>query len=156
MCASAEALPFADGSFDVVSAFDVVEHCGSERTALSELRRVVKPGGMVFISVPAYQWLWTEFDARAGHYRRYTRRRLRAAAVDVGLKVERDSYAFFATLPFFVVTRTAMKLLGASTGVKPLPAAIERILLGLARLDETLLARWNLPAGSSVLLAARR
>ena len=156
VCGSAEALPFADESFDVVSAFDVVEHCENEHLALSEMRRVIKPGGMVFLSVPAYQWMWTEFDTRAGHYRRYTRRRLATAARAAGLKVERSSYAFFATLPFFMVTRVLMKLAGSAQGVKPLPPVVERLLLGLAHLDRALLRRLNLPAGSSVLLAARR
>ena len=156
VCGSAEALPFGDGSFDVVSAFDVVEHCENEHLALSEMRRVVKPGGMVFLSVPAYQWMWTEFDTRAGHYRRYTRRRLAKAARAAGLTVERSSYAFFSTLPFFIVTRALMKLAGSAQGVKPLPAPLERALLALAHIDRAILRRMNLPAGSSVLLAARR
>jgi SAM-dependent methyltransferase len=53
---SATELPFGDGTFDVVSAFDVVEHCADDARAVSELQRVLVPGGRMLLSVPAYQW----------------------------------------------------------------------------------------------------
>jgi SAM-dependent methyltransferase len=157
VCAAVEALPFSDDGFDVVSAFDVVEHCKDEELALSELRRVAMPGGVVLLSVPAYQWMWSRFDVQAGHYRRYTRPRLRRAAVAVGLKVERATYVFASTLPFFFAARLLTKLKGGSGDrVKALPSIVERLLLAVARLDEALLRRWNLPAGSSIVLVARK
>ena len=156
VCASAEALPFADATFDIVSAFDVVEHCEHEHIALSEFRRVCKPGGLVLLSVPAYQWLWSGFDVRAGHHRRYTRRRLRRAAARAGLLERRATYAFAATLPFFVASRLLVKLSSSPATVQPLPALIERVLLALTRLDGRLLRRTNLPAGSSVFYAGSR
>jgi SAM-dependent methyltransferase len=67
VCASAMALPFRDETFDVVSAFDVVEHCEPEIEAMSELARVLRPGGRLLISVPAYQWAWSDFDEQNGH-----------------------------------------------------------------------------------------
>ncbi|MPZ72164.1 MAG: methyltransferase domain-containing protein [Nitriliruptorales bacterium] len=156
VCASAEALPFPDKTFDVVTAFDVVEHCEHERVALSEFRRVVKDGGAVLLSVPAYQWLWSGFDVRARHHRRYTRHRLRRAAAAVGLTEKRSTYAFGATLPFFVLSRLLVKAAAAPASVRPLPAIVERVLLALTRLDERLLRRRNLPAGSSVFYAGTR
>ena len=83
VCASALALPFRDGAFDVVGAFDVIEHCEPEARAIDELARVLIPGGLLLASVPAYQWAWSDHDVRAGHYRRYTRSRL-VAAVEGG------------------------------------------------------------------------
>jgi SAM-dependent methyltransferase len=155
--AAIEALPFPDDRFDVVSAFDVVEHCEDEAPALSELRRVTKPGGVVMISVPAYQWMWSGFDVRAGHYRRYTRPRLRRATKTVGLKVERITYVFASTLPFFVLVRMLTRWKGSiGTHVRPLPSLVERLLLTLSRIDEMFLLRWNLPVGSSVVLLARK
>jgi SAM-dependent methyltransferase len=157
ICATVEALPFPDDRFDVVSAFDVVEHCEDEAVALTELRRVTMPGGVVLLSVPAYQWMWSGFDVRAGHHRRYTRPRLRRAASAVGLNVERATYVFASTLPFFFAARLLTKLKGGTGDrVQPLPSIVERLLLAVARLDEALLRRWNLPAGSSVVLAARK
>ena len=60
VCGSVTALPFADATFDVVGAFDVVEHCQDDHRALSELARVTRPGGHVLLSVPAYSWAWTD------------------------------------------------------------------------------------------------
>ena len=122
VCGAVEALPFADDRFEVVSAFDVVEHCEDEALALSELRRVATPGGVVLLSVPAYQWMWSRFDVRAGHYRRYTRSRLRRATQRAGLKVERATYVFASTLPFFLAVRLLTKLKGrGGEQVRPLP-----------------------------------
>ena len=105
ICGSVLALPFADASFEVVSAFDVVEHCEPERVALEELCRVLQPGGRLLLSVPAYQWAWSDHDVRAGHYRRYTRQRLVDVVENARLRVERSTYAFGAVFPFFVVER---------------------------------------------------
>ena len=65
VCGSAEALPFADHTFDVVAAFDVVEHCDRETLAMAELSRVLRPGGRMLLSVPAYQWAWSEHDVQS-------------------------------------------------------------------------------------------
>ncbi|MFY9916745.1 MAG: class I SAM-dependent methyltransferase, partial [Nocardioidaceae bacterium] len=79
VCASALALPFGAGAFDVVGAFDVLEHCEPEAQAVAEIARVLRPGGRLLMSVPAYSWAWSPHDDQAGHYRRYTRPRLVAA-----------------------------------------------------------------------------
>ena len=83
-----------DETFDVVAAFDVVEHCEDDALAVAELTRVLRPGGRLLLSVPAYQWAWSDHDVRAGHYRRYTRPRLVRRVERAGLTVERSTYAF--------------------------------------------------------------
>src|SRR6187399_1936818 len=98
VCASALAPPFRDGSFDVVTALDVVEHCEPEARAISELLRVLRPEGRLLLAVPAYQWAWTQFDVDAGHHRRYTRKRLVRAVEAAGATVERATYIFAGTL----------------------------------------------------------
>ena len=105
MCTSALALPFRDGSFDLVGAFDVVEHCEPEAQALGELARVLEPGGRLLLSVPAYQWAWSDHDVRAGHYRRYTRPRLLAAVRAAGFEVDRCTYGFAGVFPMFAAER---------------------------------------------------
>lgn len=70
------ALPFADSGFDLVCAFDVIEHVGDDRLAVAEMQRVTRSGGIVFVTVPAYNWLWSEHDDVNHHHRRYTRRSL--------------------------------------------------------------------------------
>lgn len=158
VCASAMELPFADATFDVVAAFDVLEHCDDEGMAVAEFARVLRPGGRLLIAVPAYQWAWTQFDTDIGHHRRYTRRRLTCVLEAYGLQVHRASYMFAGTLPIF----TAQRMLKMVQKSKPAPdtslpdvsATAEKLLMGLCRVDQRLLRRRNLPFGSSVVAVA--
>jgi SAM-dependent methyltransferase len=150
VCADAANLPFPDRSIDAVSAFDVVEHVSDDSALLAEFHRVLKPAGRLLVSVPAYQWAWSEFDERAGHHRRYTRRQLVETVQDAGFTVERATYAFASTLPLFALAR----LIG-SGGLGPVPRWQDRVLTTLSRIDERCLTLFDLPFGSSVFLAAR-
>lgn len=159
VCASALALPFGNATFDVVAAFDVVEHCADDHRALTELARVLAPGGRLLASVPAYQWAWSEHDVRAGHHRRYTRQRFVAAVERSGLGVERSTYAFAAVFPLFAAQRLVTRVRGRAdarpaAGLPQVPALLERLLLRLCRLDQWVLRHRDLPFGSSVLVAA--
>ncbi len=161
VCASALALPFPDESFDVVAAFDVVEHCDPEAQAMDELRRVLKPGGRLLMSVPAYQWAWSDHDVRAGHYRRYTRERALAAVTGAGLVVRRSTYAFAGVFPFFVAERLARRVRRAGRPASPdqaglthVPRGLDAVLMGLSRLECRRLRHHDLPFGSSIFLAA--
>jgi SAM-dependent methyltransferase len=167
VCGSALELPFAPASFDVVAAFDVVEHCEPESRAMGELARVLVPGGRLLLAVPAYQWAWSSHDDHNGHLRRYTKRRLLDAVAAAGLTVDRASYAFAATFPFFAVERLGRRIverrhppapLGAGE-VPPLPevpAPLERTFMGLSRAERKVLSGHDLPFGSSVVLAATK
>ncbi len=84
-----EELPYGDGTFDLITCLDVVEHTPDDRVTLSELRRVSAPGGWLLLIVPAYQALWSAHDEANHHYRRYSRRTLRAAALQAGWEIER-------------------------------------------------------------------
>ncbi len=166
VCGSVTALPFPAATFDVVGAFDVVEHCEDHHRAVSELARVAVPGGRVLLSVPAYSWAWTDHDDRAGHHHRYTRGQLTRLAEAAGLTVLRATYAFGAVFPLFAAERGVRRLRGRRTEAgatldlgNRLPAVSpgqDRVLMGLSRLDQRLLRRVDLPFGSSVFLAARK
>lgn len=167
VCGSAEALPFADATFDVVAAFDVVEHCHDEQQALREMRRVLQPGGVLVMSVPAYQWAWTDHDVHNQHHRRYTRPRAVHALETAGLEVLRASYLFAGTFPFFAADRLRSRVRERMRPVAPdrhaevmtlapVSPRVEKLLLGASGLDRRLLGRRNLPFGSSVVCAARR
>lgn len=169
VCGSAEALPFADATFDAVAAFDVIEHCRDEQQALREVGRVLRPGGVLMMSVPAYQWAWTDHDVHNQHHRRYTRPRAVGALESAGFEVLRASYMFTGTFPFFAADRLRTRLqerrrvepaqpdrLAEVMTLAPVSPAVERVLVGASRVDRRLLGRWNLPFGSSVVCAARR
>ena len=85
------ALPFADGRFDLVAAFDVIEHVEDDRRVFSELRRVLKPGGMLLCSVPLHAEHWTSFDACVGHARRYDPLDLKRLLDENGLVIEQSA-----------------------------------------------------------------
>jgi SAM-dependent methyltransferase len=168
VCGSALALPFADASFDIVAAFDVLEHCDPEGTAIEELARVLAPGGRLLMSVPAYEWAWTHFDDVNGHHRRYTRHRAVAALERHGLVVQRATYAFMSTFPLFAAERLYRRLRerrrsqhpGLAPGeVPPLPEVsplMHRLLVAFCGIDQRLLVRRDLPVGSSVLVVGMK
>lgn len=84
-------LPFADGTFDLVCALDIVEHVDDGDSALSELARVAKPGAAVLISTPLHPSRWTSFDDFVGHKRRYEPSGLLARLTQNNLAVERSA-----------------------------------------------------------------
>ena len=105
ICGSAMALPFADETFDLVSAFDVIEHCEPEATALAEVARVLRPGGSFLMAVPAYRWAWSDHDVANGHHRRYTRARAAQSVGAAGLTIDRVTHGFATVFPFFAAER---------------------------------------------------
>ncbi len=155
---SVEAIPVGDASFDLISAFDVIEHVENEALGLSEIYRVLKPGGRFFMSVPAYQWAWSRHDVELHHYRRYTVKRARAALEKAGFVIEKSSYGFFGTFPLFAIQRTIAKLKNSYSGEVPsVSKAQDKLLSSLVGLDAKVLTNGGkLPWGSSVFVAARK
>ena len=84
-------IPFADGVFDLVCAFDIVEHIHDDETALSELARVAAGGAVFLLSVPLHESRWTAFDDLVGHCRRYDPEQLRARLAAFGFSVEQSA-----------------------------------------------------------------
>jgi SAM-dependent methyltransferase len=89
-------LDFPDNTFDLVCAFDVIEHVEDDRLAVSEMRRVAKLGGVMFVAVPALMYLWSEHDVVNHHFRRYSSKILR------GLFVEHDAPIFHSYFNFWL------------------------------------------------------
>jgi SAM-dependent methyltransferase len=89
LTAAAESLPFADASFDGAVLGEVLEHVADDLAGLLEVTRVVRPNGVIAISVPANPAWFGPSDEWAGHHRRYTRTALLALIADAGLEVER-------------------------------------------------------------------
>ena len=98
---SALDLPFETSAFDLVCAFDVVEHIENDKLALKEMRRVCKENGVIFITVPAFNFLWSEHDEIAHHYRRYTKKTLMKVVNTPKEKIIRNTY--FNSLLFFPI-----------------------------------------------------
>lgn len=92
-----ESLALPDACLPALGAYDVLEHLDDPRPLLAEMRRVVRPGGVVQVSVPALGWLWSQHDEVAGHFRRYDRARLDRLLEGAGLSRVTSGY-FMASL----------------------------------------------------------
>ena len=152
--ASADKLPFNDSEFDVVTCFDVIYQLNDARAAaaVSEMRRVLTPGGLLFIREPAYQWMRGAHDVAVGTHRRYTLTDLRRLLVANGFKIRRATYA--NTLLFWLAAphRLLSKWRGSSdSDVKPVPGWINRFLLSFLKVEAQILGRVVLPFGLSVI-----
>jgi len=156
--ASIDALPFADATFDLVTSFDVLYHrrVRDDARALDELRRVLKPSGLLFIRVPALSWLAGAHD-RAVHTRhRYTRGELVRKLRDAGFVSPRASYANLALLPLVFAKRTLDAVLPPSADLSVPPAIVNRLLEGVLSLEARIIPSLRLPLGVSVVATARR
>jgi SAM-dependent methyltransferase len=142
---------------DVVLLLDVLEHLDDEAAALHAVHAMLRPGGLLVIAVPAYDWLWSAHDVVLGHRRRYTARRLRARVEAAGFDVERVGYFNTLLLPAIALARAWKRLRGDARHdlVRP-PSPINTALAGILALEAPIVTRVPLPAGASILLVARR
>jgi dolichyl-phosphate beta-glucosyltransferase len=161
MRASAERLAVADDAVSTLVSMDVVEHLEDDVAALREYKRVVAPGGLVIVAVPAYMWAWSDHDNILGHQRRYTASRLRAAAEAAGLEVQRVTYYHSWLAPAaFILRKTPAKLLlrGSSKTAEEasfVHPAVNALLLRITRLERRVERRHVLPFGLSIMLVSR-
>jgi SAM-dependent methyltransferase len=156
--AEAANLPFEDSTFGTVLALDVIEHHPQPELVLTEVSRVLKDDGIVVVTVPAFDWMWSHTDRALGHYRRYTRGGLLHELEGARLKVDRATYFHSWLLIVAWTFRRLRALVGRGEGADDFlpPPPINRLLLGVARLERRLLARFDLPFGLSVVAIGRR
>ena len=165
--ADAAELPFQDRQFDIITALDVVEHLDDDLAALTELRRALKPGGLLIVSVPAYPALWSYWDDILGHRRRYTLSSMRRVAEAAGLVVRKASYSNALILAPSIAVRILKTLrLRAADGAgegsdpetdfMPVPAWLNKALISYYNWEADTLARGWLPFGLSVVCVAQR
>jgi SAM-dependent methyltransferase len=153
-------LPFADESFDVVTSFDVIYHAWvtDDHAAAAEMARVLRPGGVLLVRVPALRALWGAHDVEVQSRHRYTRPELVALLSASGLRVLRASYCNSLLLPLLLARRFLDRLLarrGSDVGF--LPAPLEWVFSRVLRLEAALVRRGvSLPLGASVTALARR
>jgi SAM-dependent methyltransferase len=154
-------MPLATDSFDLAVCLDVIEHLDDDRGALRELRRVVAPGGMLVVTVPAYQWLWSRHDTLNQHHRRYSESTLLAAAADADWRCERTTYFNSVLLPVAIALRSLERVRPPS-GESSLdlwlpPALLNRLLQQPMNLEAEIIRRngHRLPAGLSLLAVLR-
>jgi len=158
---TASTLPFADGTFDLVTILDVLEHIDDDAGTLRELHRVLRPGGLLLVSVPAYRFLWGPQDEISNHKRRYVARTLRARLVDAGFRVRRLSYFNTILFPTIAGIRLLRPYHPGSPNLKSdftmtRPGPTNTLLGGLFGLEAPVVRRIDLPFGVSILALAQK
>jgi len=159
--ADTSALPFATGHFDVLISCDVLCHANvtDPAAALCEMRRVLKPGGILLLNLPAFAWLASQHDTAVANARRFTRREVLGLLAEAGLRPVSTTY--WNTLLFPLVAAHRLVQIGNSThGASDVAATNNPLLAGLARFALGLERAWlrlaPLPFGLSIFAVARR
>jgi SAM-dependent methyltransferase len=157
--ASVERLPFASDLFDMVVSLDVLYHRAvlNDRLALEEFYRVLRPGGLLLIRVPAYDWLRGAHDVAVHTRHRYSRGELAAKLANAGFRTRKLTYVDSLLFPLAALKRLVE---GTNHYLRPdlaLPAApINRLLLGALEIETVLLRALSFPWGLSLMSVATK
>ena len=160
-CADGERLPFVPASFDVILMLDVLEHAIDDVGLLRAVGALLRPGGMVLVSVPAFQGLWSPHDEVLHHLRRYTARGLRRVMNEAGFVVERLTYTNVAAFPPAAIARGILPRVGlarpaGTTDFRVHTPWVNRALIAAYQLEALALRHVrSLPIGLSVAALAR-
>jgi SAM-dependent methyltransferase len=155
----ARRMPF-DREFDVIGAFDVIEHISEDETVLAQMHRALRPDGNLLLTVPQHPFLWSEYDVRAHHVRRYTGSELRHKLARAGFETVKMTSFVSVLLPLMMLSRLFRRT--ESPDYDPLAelriGRVTNALLELALDAERAVIRAGLPLpfGGSLLAVARR
>jgi len=155
---AAETLPYADGSFDLVTGLDVVEHLDDDLAGLGEMHRVLRREGRALLFVPAFMFLWGVQDDISHHRRRYTLDGLKRVVKQAGFEVERATYVNITFFAPILLGRLLMRV----TGFRP--ASENNITIGFLNgvlgkifgAESWALRHASFPFGVSIICVARK
>jgi len=156
----AEKTNFPSESFDLILMLDVLEHIKDDKKAIGETRRILKEGGYFLVTVPAYQFIWSEHDEILGHYRRYSISDFSKKLEEAGFDIIKISYFVSLLFPVILGYRILRKILfpksKKNTAYVVLPKPINNFFIYLLKLEGLLLKYFNLPFGTSILCIAQK
>ena len=145
----------AAGHYDIVGAFDVIEHIADDRAALVSIATRLKPGGKLVVTVPAHQWMWSAHDVVNHHKRRYSQRELRRLIEGSPLRLERIGYFNSLLFPVAIAERMSSKVRGKDDAdLKLPPAPLNSALEKAFAAERHLIGRVPLPPGLSLFAVA--
>jgi len=145
------------GEFDLILAMDVLEHTDTPIELLAQIRERLAPGGLLLVTVPAFQWLWTSYDDVAHHKKRYSIANLRNELLGSRLKIERLFFLFSALFPLFVLQRLWIRATASDPHVfKPVHPWINALLYGITKTEMRTWMPYNRGFGSSIVAMAGR
>ncbi len=154
----ARRLPYS-AEFDLIGAFDVLEHVAEDGAVIGEAHRALRPGGGLLLTVPQHMRLWSRFDIGAGHVRRYEKGELEAKCRKAGFSILRSTSFVTTLLPFVALSRRLNRFQDSDTRFAPhlLPRPLNATLEVVLRLELRLIrAGVNLPFGLSRVVVARK
>lgn len=157
----ARRIPFRE-EFDLIGAFDVLEHIEEDEAVLAQMYLACKPGGGIVLTVPQHRWLWSRVDDFAHHQRRYTRAELLAKVARAGFRIEYATSFVSLLLPLMLASR-GLKKSGSNmdeqmraVGLK-IGAVANAVLGAIMRVERGLIGLGlSFPFGGSLLLVARK
>lgn len=153
-------LPLRDKMFDLITALDVIEHVKDDSKVLEELKNVLAPDGFIVITVPAFQFLWSEHDIALSHFRRYSISTLTKTLDNAGFKVIRISYFFAFLFPLFALYRIFTKFKTNKDTPKTtnvlFPKFIDKLFVKIMLLEDKLLRRMDFPFGISIICIVQK
>jgi len=155
----AELIPLASECADLIVATDILEHIEDDVAALREFHRVLKPGGHAVITVPAYQFLWSEHDVALMHKRRYVSRQLAERYRRAGFRQVRLGHALCLLFPLALgrlLNRWRDQGKVPEAQIQSLPEWLNTALVRLQRFETALSHRIRLPWGLSVVAVIQR
>jgi SAM-dependent methyltransferase len=167
---AAQDIPFPEGHFDLVTVLDVIEHNEDDVAILRSCRRVLRPGGHIVITVPAFMWLWSNNDVINAHVRRYVAPELAEKLRGVGFHLRRMAYNNFLIFPLAAALILARRDSGREpqlashhldeeeyqVEMEPASPLVNVILTGVGWLEAQMLRLVDLPVGTSIICIAQK
>ena len=150
---------FFESEFDVVGAFDVLEHLVEDESALAQMFKAARPGGGLLVTVPQQRYLWSASDRFARHQRRYSRGELRGKVRAAGFEIERITSFNSLLLPLMILSRMHQKHHGESKPWRELEIspALNKALGSILTIERLMITNGvSFPAGGSLLLIGRK
>jgi 2-polyprenyl-3-methyl-5-hydroxy-6-metoxy-1,4-benzoquinol methylase len=168
ICATTQSAGFQNGTLPAIGVFDVVEHIEDDLGFLRHLNELLVPGGMLYLTVPAFQSLWSQEDIDAGHFRRYSLKRMEKKLIQAGFEVAYSTYIFkwlvvpvgiFRVLPYRLGLRAKDKN-GSKKAQRDhvlKEGLVSSIMRNLLQREHGMIeAKGRLPFGGSCMVAARK
>jgi SAM-dependent methyltransferase len=155
--ATIEDKTFSKECFDIIGCFDVLEHVQRDRDALHHFSNMLKPGGMLFLSIPAGEAFFCRNELQYGHYRRYNLASIKTKLVESGFQFQQHAFFNFFLLPPIVLIRKTLDWFNIDTvdEIKVNPV-INRLLALIVTMELPLLNRFSWPYGLSLLVSAKK
>ena len=155
-------LPFASASFDVTTSFDVLQQIEDDGAAVREMARVLKPGGMAFLTLAALQVLHGDHNVVWDERRRYSPASARALMIQAGLVPVRVSFLFASLFPILLASRTAQRVtrrlrpLSEASDISVPAAPVNAVLSAIVSAEAVVGRIFPMPIGSTLLVVARK